>query len=248
MNRFSCDPTKFSEFLTSNFNGMYKNATPSFTPPELLQIQNNLDLCHNFNLKKTLLMIEEKGYMNSANIFKWKACFDAPDPKTFCPERIKTSIQERPQSAYYLLQVLKGHHYKIRNYINTTMAIVDVMGGALNSNFDINLVTEGAAMYPMMNSQFGRENDVILQASQSEGPQMDDQDNVDGHNLMIRHINDNKIVIMAQIDKPQRIEDISVNNHSLNLETQNSLSQSNSQLNRSRRRNLSSSLRYRIMI
>ena len=140
--------------------------------------------------------------MDSSNVFKWKACFDPAVPYTYCPEKLKLSIQQRPDSAYFLLQVLKGEHYKLRNYIHTVTAVIDVFGGALDQGFDVSQIIDGTSLYPMMTSQFAKDNDIIVQATGSEGEDMDRDDNAPGNNLMIKHINDKTITIAANIPKP----------------------------------------------
>ena len=170
--------------------------------------------------------------MNSSNVFKWKACFDPAVPYTYCPEKLKLSIQQRPDSAYFLLQVLKGEHYKIRNYIHTVTAVIDVFGGALDQAFDVSQIISSGSLYPMMTSQFGKDNDIIMQATGSDGEDMDRDDNVAGNNLMNKHINDKTISIIANIPK-QLFENSVVNSSVFDDDVQmqsQTLSMNNSQI------------------
>ena len=153
------------KYISPAFVKLLKDSSESTTPQELKDIQENLNICSNVNIKQLLMTIQEiaNNFPKNKLKFNWTACFAGDTSLTHCPDILSESIRNHPDEARSLIKVLNGIHYSERNYIKTLNDILVILGRALYENFNISEVSEGKTLMPLRLERFMKDHDKILE-------------------------------------------------------------------------------------
>lgn len=142
--RSQCDPNNFAKYMSKEFLQLYKTIENDDTPEGLKFIQDKLNVCGNIILKEFLLLFEgiSKAYPVNKFMFSWNACFDIEAKNTFCPQKLKDLLARKPEQTDTLIKVLNGKHYTYLNPDELMLQVLELVGGYLESGFDLQEVRE----------------------------------------------------------------------------------------------------------
>lgn len=142
--RTDCDPSYFSEFVTSAFKKVFKDSSKKKVHKELIQIQKKLNICSNATIKKFVLLIEDlsKKFPHGASHFSWKKCFDLEDPQGFCPDKMKIALKEFPEDKTTLIEILNGKHFIRLKPGELMIQVLNIFGHAIDPKFDRKVLSE----------------------------------------------------------------------------------------------------------
>ena len=122
-----------------------KRANSHSLPEQILQIQSNLNLCGNINIKQYLLLFEaiSKKFPFNKNIsFNWRTCFKDDGSDDICPQSLKKSFQVNFLDTRVLISVLNKTHYANMKPSDAMKSILRIIGNSLSTDFNPSVLND----------------------------------------------------------------------------------------------------------
>jgi hypothetical protein len=136
--RYHCDPTYFPEYMTKDFEKLYKKIEDKTIPEEIERIQDSLNFCGNVNVKQFVILFEQisKQFPVKKESFSWRSCFNIDTVDGFCSDKFKEIMKSNSRQTYNLIRILNGKHYNTLNPESLMVSILELVGTYLDSSFD----------------------------------------------------------------------------------------------------------------
>lgn len=194
--RYSCDPSQTMDLKNSKkLLNLFSTNISDENMSEIQDIQYNLNLCANSNIKQLLVTVEKVSkFLSFGNLkFSWAACFGSESD--YCPDSLKVVMRENPKEALTLAKVLNGEHYSENNYIQSMLDLLNLFGKAIDPNFKIYEVVLGGNSTPVKLERFMKNHTKIVDNSTTtfESQESENRNTTKADELAKKYITDAKI-------------------------------------------------------